>query len=182
MLQARLPETFCYFAVTYAALPFNALPIKGALLPSGNQGTPYQLFHSKRPCIASFRVFGCPRVVKKHTISKNGKPSNDNTFQKGVRGIFIGFPTNQKGYLIYIPSTSRTITSLDVEFDENFKSAIAHTWTPFHDALALRPTHTYIDTSAPPTEHTGTISDSLHLEEEMIKKTTKQEAEEEVQF
>ena len=179
LLHARLPETFSYFAVTYAAHIFNVLPIKGSILPNGAQSTPYHLFHNKRPCIAQFRVFGCPCVVKKHTISKQGQPSNNNTFQRGVRGIYIGFPPKQKGFQIYIPATGRTITSLDVEFDENFKSAIAYTWTPFHDALSLRPTHSSLLESTPAIEHTGTISDSLHLEEEMLKKTAKQEAEEE---
>ena len=182
LLHARLPETFSFFAVTYAAHIFNVLPIKGSILPNGAQGTPYHLFHNKRPCISQFRVFGCPCVVKKHTISKDGKPNNNNTFQRGVRGIFIGFPPKQKGFQIYIPATGRTITSLDVEFDENFQSAIAYTWTPFHDALSLRPTHSFLHESNPPLEDTGTISDSRHLEEELIKKTTKQEAEEETQL
>ena len=40
--------------------------------------------------------------------------------QKGFRGIFVGIPEHQKGYLVYVPSTRKIISSYDVVFDESF--------------------------------------------------------------
>ena len=40
--------------------------------------------------------------------------------QKGFRGIFVGIPQHQKGYLVYVPSTRKVISSIDVRFDESF--------------------------------------------------------------
>ena len=45
--------------------------------------------------------------------------------QKGFRGIFLGIPQHQKGYLVYVPSTRKIISSYDVVFDESFSSALA---------------------------------------------------------
>ena len=88
----------------------------------------------------------------------DGKPLEKQT-QQGVRGIFIGLPANQKGYLVYIPVTWQIVVSGDVAFDESFYSAIATTWRPYHDALALR----LLASPAPETdtllESTGTIDD-----------------------
>ena len=40
--------------------------------------------------------------------------------QKGFRGIFVGIPEYQKGYLVYVPSTRKIISSYDAVFDEMF--------------------------------------------------------------
>ena len=34
--------------------------------------------------------------------------------QKGLRGIFVGNPEQQKVYLVYLPSTRKIISSYDV--------------------------------------------------------------------
>ena len=51
--------------------------------------------------------------------------------QKGYRGIFIGMLEHQKGYLLYVPSTRKVISSYDVVFDESFSSALAYTAQPY---------------------------------------------------
>ena len=40
--------------------------------------------------------------------------------QKGFRGIFVGIPEHQKGYLVYVPSTRKIISSYDIVFDKSF--------------------------------------------------------------
>jgi hypothetical protein len=57
----------------------------------------YKLFFGRKPCIARFRVFGCPVIIRrwKTKQSLQGKQT-----EKGNRGIFIGFDTTNKGYMI----------------------------------------------------------------------------------
>ena len=38
--------------------------------------------------------------------------------QKGFGGIFVGIPEDQKGYLVYVPSTRKIIYSYDVVFEK----------------------------------------------------------------
>ena len=63
--------------------------------------------------------------------------------QKGFGGIFVGIPEYQKGYLVYIPSTRKIISSYDVVFDESFSSALAYTSRPYSEGMAMRPAVTY---------------------------------------
>jgi hypothetical protein len=74
---------------------------------------------------------------------------------RGIRGIHLGFSSTQKGLLFYAPSTRQIIISGDVICDETFASTMTETWRPFHDALALRPTASFIPDSYTMLEHTG---------------------------
>ena len=88
-------------------------------------------------------MFGCPVVTKKYTITTNtGTVNKNTTSQKGIRGIFIGFPPDQQGWLIYLPGSRRIAVSNDVTFDENFETSLSYQDKPFSDALPLRPVHT----------------------------------------
>ena len=46
--------------------------------------------------------------------------------QKGFRGIFVGIPQHQKGYLVYVPSTRNIISSYDVVVDKSFSSVLEY--------------------------------------------------------
>ena len=63
--------------------------------------------------------------------------------QKGFCGIFVGIPEHQKGYLVYVPSTRKVISSYDVVFDKNNSSALAYTSRPYSEAIVMRPAVTY---------------------------------------
>ena len=63
--------------------------------------------------------------------------------QKGFRGIFVGITDNQKGYIVYVHSTSKIILSYDVVFDGSFSSALAYTSRPYSEEMAMRPAVTY---------------------------------------
>ena len=86
--------------------------------------------------ISHFRVFGCQAVAKKWVARINNKSLNKKT-ERGMRGIFIGFPYQQKGYLLYVPASRQIVSSGDVMFDETFFSTIVTNWRQFHDSLAL---------------------------------------------
>ena len=63
--------------------------------------------------------------------------------QRGFRGIFVGIPHHQQGYFVYVPSTSKILTSYDVVFDESFFSALVYKSQPFSEAMAMRPAVIY---------------------------------------
>ena len=63
--------------------------------------------------------------------------------QKGFRGIFVGIPEHQKGYLVYVPSTRKVILSYDVVFDKSFSSALSYTSRPYAEGMEMRPTVMY---------------------------------------
>ena len=57
--------------------------------------------------------------------------------QEDFRGIFIGIPKNQKGYIVYVPGTRKIISSYDVVFDESFSSSLAYTSQPYSEAMTM---------------------------------------------
>ena len=77
--------------------------------------------------------------------------------QKGFRGIFVGIPQHQKGYLVYVPSTRKVILSYNVVFDESFSSALAYTSQPYSEAMAMRPAVTYTPYDTSSKEQTGNV-------------------------
>ena len=138
MAHARVGEAFTGLALEHAFKGFNCLPIQGLMDDSGAPTTPFFKFFGKKPKLDQFKVLFCPVVYKKYTSKKDGctiKPTKSP--QHGCRGIFVGIPTDQAGYNIFVPSIRQIINSQDVLFDENFTSAIAYTEVPYHDAMAV---------------------------------------------
>ena len=69
----------------------------------------------------------CQFVVRKATAHVDKKALNmRHQSQKGFCVIFVGIPQHKKGYLVYIPSTRKIISSYDVVLDESFSSMIAY--------------------------------------------------------
>jgi transposase InsO family protein len=162
LIHSRLPDTFWYLALVYSTYIFNALPVRGL---SGDHpdvpSTPHELFFGTKPRIHHLRVFGCS--VRKWTSFDR---SNGKQTERGIRGIFLGLDTHQKGYVIYSPGSRTIIISDDVLFDEQFSSAIAHTWQKFQDGLALTPLASFIPDMTTHVEQMGTFHDVLALVEE----------------
>jgi hypothetical protein len=108
--------------------------------------------------ISRYRDFGCP-TIDHHWVTFNN--TNEKQTERGIRGIFIGFVLNQKGYIIFSPGSRQIIISDDIIFDEGFSSAIAATWQQHKDSLALQPISSHIPDITTTIEHTSTIED-LH--------------------
>ena len=167
MVHARLPPIFKYHATLYAIIIYNVTPIKNLVNKEGNPATPYEIFFNEKPRIAHLRVFGCPCVFRKWTITNHlGQQRENKTSQRGVRGTFIGLPINQQGYLIYMPQSQNIAVSHDVSFDEAFQSAIITNWKPFQDALSLRPEKSCTHTADDILEHTGDATNFPSIFEE----------------
>ena len=56
---------------------------------------------------------------------------------------YVRWDEHQKGYLVYVPSTNKIISSYDVVFDESFSSVLAYMSRPYSEAMAMRLEVTY---------------------------------------
>ena len=119
---------------------FPVLPIKDLINKDGNPTTLYKLTTGTKPSVSHFRVLFCPCVVRKATAHVETKTLNmHHQAQKSFRGIFVGIPQHQKGYLVYVLSTRKVISSYDVLFDESFVRALSYTSPLYAEAMAMRP-------------------------------------------
>ena len=110
----------------------------------GDPTTPFKLATGTKPSVSHLRVLFCPCVVRQATAHVDTKTLNmRHQAQKGFRGIFLGIPQHQKGYLVYVPSTRKVILSYDVRFDEKISSALSYKSRPYAEAMAVRPAVTY---------------------------------------
>ena len=81
----------------------------------------------------------CPCVERKATAHVETKALNiRHQAQNGFCGIFFGNPEHQKGYLVYVPSKRKIISSYDVVFDESFSSKLAYTSQPYSEGMKIR--------------------------------------------
>ena len=86
----------------------------------------------QKPSVSNLRVLFCPCVVQNSTAHIDWRALNmRHQSQKGFRGIFFGILQHQKGYLIYIPSTWKIVSSHDVVFYKTFYSALEYTSYPY---------------------------------------------------
>ena len=107
LIHARLPPTFSHHALLYAVIIFNVITVNKLVNKNGFPVTPYELFLGEKPRVSHLRVFGCPIVARKLIITNNeGKTLRNKTSQCSVKGIFIGLPSNQQGYLFYMPQST----------------------------------------------------------------------------
>ena len=116
--------------------------------------------------VSHLRVLFFPCVVRKATSRVETKALNmRHQSQKGFRGIFVGIPEYQKGYLVYVPSTRKILSSYDAVFDENNSSAFAYTSRPYSEAMAMRPAVTYTPYATSSKEQTGDVITFTQFEE-----------------
>jgi hypothetical protein len=138
LVHARLSNHFYHFAGKYAKDILNVLPTKNLLDHNNNPTTPHFKAFRTKPKIGNFRVFGCPASFKRYNAT-----SRRTQTQQASRAIFIGFPSNQAGWLFYteqLIGTSHIHVSHDATFDENFDSALVFDTHPFQGSLAQRRT------------------------------------------
>jgi flagellar hook-associated protein FlgK len=159
-----------YHALAYATHVFNILPVRGLTDTQEVPSTPHQLFFGVKPSNhlslgpAYSVVLPVPgTIIDNAGLYQVSGQTNGKQTERGIRGIFIGFSLNQKGFLICSPGSRRILVSADVIFDENFYAAIATTWQQHHDSLALQPVSSYIPDATLCLEHTGTVEDNPTL-------------------
>ena len=113
MVHTRVPEAYDHFALMYTTDHiFPVLPVKYLMNEDGNPTTPHKFSKGTKPSVSHSHVLFCPCVVQKATAHVETKTLNmRHQAQKGFRGIFVGIPQHQKGYLVYVPSTREVIFS-----------------------------------------------------------------------
>ena len=114
-----------------------------------------------------------PGVVRKATAHVGKKALNmGHQAQKSFCGIFVGIPQHQKGYLVYVTSTRKIISSYDVVFDEGFSSTLSYTSQPYSEAMEIRPSVTYTPCDTFLREHvfgsTNQISDKRRRQADYV--------------
>ena len=129
MVHARFLEAYIHFALMYTADNiFTVLPIKDLIDEDVDPATQYKIATGTKPSVSHLRVLFFPYVVWKATAHVGKKALNMRHQSRNVfRGIFVGITQHQKGYLVYLPSTRKTLSSYDVVFDESFSSALVYT-------------------------------------------------------
>ena len=137
---ARLGGAFFHHAHAYAIHIVNSCPAKNVTDQNGNPTTPYQYSYGRKPSLANFRVFGCPVYFKRYEPTfRNKLITYKQQLQRASRGIFIGFPENSAGWLVYSPEhPQRIVITRDAYFDEDFSSALAFDSKPFAGAIPIR--------------------------------------------
>ena len=107
---------------------FAVLPTKDLINENGDPTMPHKLATDTKPSVSHLSVLLFPCAVQKATAHVETKTLNmRHQAQKGYHGIFVGIPQHQKGYLVYVPSTIKVISSYNVVFDKSFSSALSYT-------------------------------------------------------
>jgi hypothetical protein len=142
MNYTRVGEEFGGMAFENAWKVFSVIPIKG-LCKKCNVTTPYELFYGIKPSIRKFRTMFFPCVYKVYMRTKTVSSKTVRHFdlkthpQRGVIGIFCGFPRSQAGYLIWEPRSKKIVVSADSQFDKKFHSMGPRQHFAFKDALPV---------------------------------------------
>ena len=77
----------------------------------------------------------------------------------------MGIPHHQKGYLVYVTSTRKVISSYDVVFDKSSSSALSYASRPYSEAMAMRLAVTYNSYVTYSKEKTGNVITFAQFEE-----------------
>ena len=78
-----------------------------------NEISPHEALHGEPPDVSKFRVWGCVSyyLVPDHELKSKLSP-------RAWAGVHLGFDSERKGYLIYIPHNNKIVTGYHVTFQE----------------------------------------------------------------
>ena len=131
MVHAIVLEACIHLALIYTIDQiFPVLPIKDMINKDVDPTTPHKLATGTKPSVSHLCVLFCPCVVRKATAYVETKVLNMcHQAQKSFRGIYVGIPQHQKGYLVYLLSTRKMIYSYFVVIDDILSNALAYVTT-----------------------------------------------------
>jgi len=124
----------------------NILPNNKLTLQS-----PTKILYQKDPSYSHLRVFGCLRYPLILSTTRNKLQPRSTPY------VFLGYPSNHRGYKCYELSSRKIIISLHVIFEENtfpFSTMNALTTTDYNflddGIIPLLPSHLYTTYPATP--------------------------------
>ncbi|GAA0157746.1 transmembrane signal receptor [Lithospermum erythrorhizon] len=95
--------------------------------------SPFEIIFSKPPEVTQLRVFGCLCYMT------NTTPHKQKFERRSFSGIFLGYPSDQKGFKVYCMSTHKILISRDIIFHETLfpyhKSFPRHKYCPIDQTL-----------------------------------------------
>ncbi|KAI3787777.1 hypothetical protein L2E82_00197 [Cichorium intybus] len=142
---SSVPPSFWHHALQMATYLLNILPAK-----TKNYLTPTSLLYSKHPSYNHLRTFGCLCFPLTPSSSVNKLENRSSPC------VFLGYPSNHRGYKCYNLSTRKITISRHVVFDESvfpFKSS--STPTPSYSFLQSDPHPSLWSSAAPPVTPTS---------------------------
>ncbi|XP_029129864.1 uncharacterized protein LOC109816369 isoform X2 [Cajanus cajan] len=112
LFQMSVPKNYWGEAVLTATYLINRLPTR--ILNGISPIESLLSFVPSCPLISSLpsRVFGCTVFVHSH------HPNRSKLDPKALKCVFIGYPSNKKGYKCYHPQSRRVFITMDVTFQE----------------------------------------------------------------
>jgi len=158
---------YFHFALEHAWKLHSVLPHKALTKTDGTVQCPLGVYTGQPVSVSQFRVLFCPTVFTYDNVHRkrtnNRTESIDprreegkmetlnrrNSSERGMRGIFVGLARQSRGFLIYSPATGKIYNTLDVYFDENFNSTLAHEPNKFTGYLDVTITDPMPDTDLP---------------------------------
>ncbi|KAA3474201.1 pleiotropic drug resistance protein 3-like [Gossypium australe] len=107
LFEGKVPNNFWAKAVNTSVYLLNRLPtnaVKGK--------TPFEAWFRHKPNVSHLKVFGClcytlVPAKKRIKLEKRSMP-----------GVFVGYSSVKKGYMVFNPSTKKIVVSRDVKFNE----------------------------------------------------------------
>ena len=113
MVHARVLEAYIHFELIYTTDHIFPI-IKNKDMKNEDIKTtkPFKLATGMEPSLSHLRVLFCQCIVPNATAHFEKRALNMCLqAQKSFRVIFVGTPQHQKGYLVYVPSTGKIISS-----------------------------------------------------------------------
>jgi hypothetical protein len=113
--ESNLPMSHWHYAVSTAAHVINRLPT-----PNLSYKSPWEVLFNTSPDLTHLRAFGCQcfPLLTPYTAHK--------LYPKTTPCVFLGYPTNSKGYLCFDPIAHRLYTSRHVLFNESVFPGLKH--------------------------------------------------------
>ena len=117
LAHASLPASFWHHALQMATYLLNILPNKQLAFQS-----PTKILYQKDPSYSHLRVFGCLCYPLIPSTSRNKLQA------RSTPCVFLGYPSNHRGYKCYDLSSRKILVSRHVIFDEHtFPFSTLHT-------------------------------------------------------
>ena len=153
--EARLPPMFWGRALNAFVYARNRLPTSAL-----QSGTPYFHVFGTKPEVSNLRVFGCRAYVHVQKDQRRALASHTE------KCIFVGYPTEYKGWEFYNPETKKFLYSNAVQFDERYCPGLSLQHIPNPPPHVPIPVSFFLgsdaSTDAPPAPSSASVPNPAH--------------------